>query len=111
MLPPFAPAALAAETIAPPAELPTATQYIQDTDGVDDGAVYAIYTNVSPDASNRILYHTGTGKTDKVGGTVSGNTLALYAPEYGQQLLSGPDRVQCFQHKYFPNSGDPDHRL
>ena len=77
MLTTFAPAALAAETIAPPADLPTATQYIQDTDGVDDGAVYAIYTNVSPDVSNRILYHTDTGKTDKVGGTVSGNTLAL----------------------------------
>ena len=63
MLTTFAPAALAAETIAPPADLPTATQYIQDTDGVDDGAVYAIYTNVSPVVSNRILYHTDTGKS------------------------------------------------
>ena len=64
------PAALAA--------LPTATAYVQDTDGVDSGAVYAIYTN-EDDAggSNRILYHTGTGKTDKVTASVSGDELAL----------------------------------
>ena len=64
------PAALAA--------VPTATAYIRDTDGVDSGAVYAIYTN-EDDAggSNRILYHTGTGKTDKVTASVSGDELAL----------------------------------
>ena len=64
------PAALAA--------VPTATAYIRDTDGVDSGEVYAIYTN-EDDAggSNRILYHTGTGKTDKVTASVSGDELAL----------------------------------
>ena len=64
------PAALAA--------VPTATAYIRDTDGVDSGAVYAIYTN-EDDAggSNRILYHTGTGKTNKVTASVSGDELAL----------------------------------
>ena len=62
------------------AALPTATAYIQDTDGVDSGAVYAIYTSESDGGSsntNRILYHTGTGKTDKVTGSVSGNELTL----------------------------------
>lgn len=64
------PAALAA--------VPTATAYIRDTDGVDSGAVYAIYTNEDgAGGSNRILYHTGTGKTDKVTASVSGDELAL----------------------------------
>ncbi|WP_302496646.1 S-layer homology domain-containing protein [uncultured Flavonifractor sp.] len=63
------PAALAA--------LPVAYEYIQDTDGVDSGAVYAIYTNAPTEANNRILYHTGTGKTDKVTGSVSGDELSL----------------------------------
>ena len=64
------PAALAA--------VPTATAYIRDTNGVDSGKVYAIYTN-EDDAggSNRILYHTGTAKTDKVTASVSGDELAL----------------------------------
>ena len=54
-------------------------QYILDTDGLDVGAVYAIYTNVAPDSANRILYHTGKGytDTDKVGGSVNGNQLTL----------------------------------
>lgn len=54
-------------------------QYILDTDGLDVGAVYAIYTNVTPDSANRILYHTGKGytDTDKVGGSVNGNQLTL----------------------------------
>ena len=63
------PAALAA--------LPVAYAYIQDTGGVDSGAVYAIYTNAPTEANNRILYHTGTGKTDKVTGSVSGDELSL----------------------------------
>ena len=63
------PAALAA--------VPTATAYIRDTDGVDSGAVYAIYTNADTAANNRILYHTGTGKTNKVTGSVSDDQLTL----------------------------------
>ncbi len=63
--------------LTPPDDLPTAIAYLQDTDGVDSGAVYAIYTNASVAANNRILYHTGTGKTDKVQGSVSGNELTL----------------------------------
>lgn len=64
------PAALAA--------VPTATAYIRDTDGVDSGAVYAIYTNEDDGGNqNRILYHTGSGKTDKVTASVSGDELAL----------------------------------
>ncbi len=41
-------------------------EYVLDTDGVDSGAIYAIYTNVEGNTNNRILYHSGTGKTDKV---------------------------------------------
>lgn len=60
------------------AALPTATAYIRDTDGVDSGEVYAIYTNESDGGNqNRILYHTGSGKTDKVTASVSGDELAL----------------------------------
>ena len=63
--------------LTPPDSVPTATAYIQDTDGIDSGAVYAIYTNASTAENNRILYHTGTGETDKLTGSVSGNELAL----------------------------------
>ena len=60
------------------AALPTATAYIRDTDGVDSGEVYAIYTSESDSGGqNRILYHTGSGKTDKVTASVSGDELAL----------------------------------
>ena len=69
MLMALLPAALAA---------PGDVTYIRDDDGVDSGAVYAIYTSESDSGgSNRILYHTGTGKTDKVTGSVSGDALAL----------------------------------
>ena len=72
------PAAALAEEAAPQPLADTPEyEYVQDTDGVDSGAVYAIYTNEAENNRNRILYHTGTGKTDKVGGTVSGDTLAL----------------------------------
>ena len=61
------PAALAA--------LPVAYEYVQDTDGVDSGTVYAIYYGGTSNGS--ILYHTGSGTTDQVGGTVAGDTLTL----------------------------------
>ncbi|MCI7472864.1 MAG: S-layer homology domain-containing protein [Clostridiales bacterium] len=63
------PAALAA--------LPTAYQYLQDTNGVDSGAVYAIYTNEGSYSNDRILYHTGNGMTDKVQASVSNDQLTL----------------------------------
>lgn len=60
------------------AALPTVYEYRQETTGtVESGAVYAIYTNEETDSNNRILYHTGNGTTDKVGGAVSENKLTL----------------------------------
>ena len=60
------------------AALPMVYEYRQETTGtVESGAVYAIYTNEETDSNNRILYHTGNGTTDKVGGAVSENKLTL----------------------------------
>ncbi|WP_297232664.1 exo-alpha-sialidase [uncultured Flavonifractor sp.] len=69
--------ALVGQVVPPEDDRPTATAYIQDTNGIDSGAVYAIYTSESDNSKNRILYHTGTGKTDKVTGAASGNELTL----------------------------------
>ncbi|WP_028264418.1 exo-alpha-sialidase [Atopobium fossor] len=55
----------------------TSYEYVLDEDGLDDGATYALYTNASSAGSNRILYHTGSGDTDKVTGSVQGKTLTL----------------------------------
>lgn len=61
------------ETITPPDEgLPMVTVYQQVTGPLENG-VYAIYY----DGTGSILYHTGTGATDQVNGSVSGDTLAL----------------------------------
>src|SRR5699024_2994813 len=60
------------------AALPMVYEYRQETTGtMESGAVYAIYTNEETDSNNRILYHTGNGTTDKVGGAVSENKLTL----------------------------------
>ena len=60
------PAALAAE--------PATPTYIRDTDGVDSGAVYAIFHA----GSNRILYHENNKDvSDHVTGAVSGDSLTL----------------------------------
>lgn len=57
-----------------PAALAATTAYIQDTDGVDSGAVYAIYHP----GSNRILYHENNKNlSDHVTGTVNGDSLTL----------------------------------
>ena len=54
-------------------------EYILDTDGIDSGSIYAIYTNVESIVYNRILYHTGTGQTDKVPSTgLTDNQLLLH---------------------------------
>ena len=48
-------------------------QYLRDRDGVEAGGTYAIFYN----ATRSILYHTGTGKTDQVTGTVANDALSL----------------------------------
>ena len=62
-------------------------EYVLDTDGIDSGAVYAIYTNEAVNGDNRILYHTGTGKTDKVLGSVSDDKLTLNGDFSGSRQL------------------------
>ncbi|NCE66475.1 hypothetical protein D1159_18390, partial [Pseudoflavonifractor sp. 524-17] len=52
------------------------TVYQLHTGALVDG-VYAIYTNDADNGRNRILYHTGTGMTDKLGGSVSNDQLTL----------------------------------
>ena len=56
------------------------TEYIQDTNGIDSGAVYAIVTptaTVNGVTQNRILYHTGSDLTNKVATTISNGKIAL----------------------------------
>lgn len=48
-------------------------QYLRDRDGVEAGGTYAIFYNTT----RSILYHTGTGKTDQVTGTVANDALSL----------------------------------
>ena len=57
----------------------THLEYIQDTDGIDSGAVYAILTPPATDAvrRNRILYHSGNGLTDKVDTLISDGKTTL----------------------------------
>ena len=47
--------------------------YARDQDGVEEGGTYVIFYNTT----RSILYHTGTGNTDQVTGTASGNTITL----------------------------------
>lgn len=54
--------------------------YSRDQNGIDAGSTYAIY--YSP--THSLLYHTGTGKTDQVTGSVSGTSLSL-ASNYDSQ--------------------------
>ena len=62
------------------ASMPMVYEYRQETTGtVESGAVYAIYTNEEADDTNRILYHTGTGMTDKLQGSVTEGELTLNA--------------------------------
>ncbi len=62
--------------VTPPDDLPTVTQYVEDTDGVDAGAVYAILYDGSSNGS--LLYHNGTGsQTDQIGGSVSSGILSI----------------------------------
>ena len=53
--------------------------YARDQDGVEESGTYVIFYNTT----RSILYHTGTGNTDQVTGTASGNTITLanYAAE------------------------------
>ena len=51
----------------------TGISYTRDQDGIDAGGTYAIFYNTT----RSILYHTGTGNTDQVTGTASGNTITL----------------------------------
>lgn len=62
-------------------------EYVLDIDGIDSGEVYAIYTNEAVNGDNRILYHTGTGKTDKVLGSVSDDKLTLNGSFSGSRQL------------------------
>ncbi len=47
--------------------------YARDQDGVEESGTYVIFYNTT----RSILYHTGTGNTDQVTGTASGNTITL----------------------------------
>lgn len=51
----------------------TGISYIRDQDGMDAGGTYAIFYNTT----RSLLYHNGTGNTDQVTGTVSGDKLTL----------------------------------
>lgn len=65
------------EIPAPPADF-TSYEYVLDTDGVESGAVYAIYAPVVSSGNPRIMHHTaGSGRTDQCGGSTSGDLLNL----------------------------------
>lgn len=78
------PTAVATTNATPSNDLPRATieagdlgstgiSYTRDQDGIDAGGTYAIFYNTT----RSILYHTGTGKTDQVTGTVANDALSL----------------------------------
>ena len=78
------PTAVATTNATPSNDLPRATieagdlgstgiSYTRDQDGIDAGGTYVIFYNTT----RSILYHTGTGNTDQVTGTASGNTITL----------------------------------
>lgn len=74
MLMALLPAALAA---------PGGITYVLDEDGIDSGAVYAIYHS----GSSRILYHaSNTTTSDQVTGTVTGDSLTLANYAASRQL-------------------------
>lgn len=57
--------------------------YTRDQDGVEDVGAYVIFY----DATRSILYHTGTGNTDQVTGTASGDTITLASNFAAQRQL------------------------
>jgi len=57
--------------------------YTRDQDGVEDAGTYVIFYNTT----RSILYHTGTGNTDQVTGTASGNTITLASNFAAQRQL------------------------
>ena len=78
------PTAVATTNATPSNDLPRATieagdlgstgiSYTRDQDGIDADGTYAIFYNTT----RHILYHTGTGKTDQVTGTVANDALNL----------------------------------
>lgn len=112
------PTAVATTNATPSNDLPRATieagdlgstgiSYTRDQDGIDAGGTYAIFYNTT----RSLLYHTGTGNTDQVTGTVSGDKLTLASGFDAPRQLWTVEEIEGDDSGYYIKSTDSNRYL